>query len=143
MDSKRRHIRPEYIHDGACNRYQRMARLRNQLIRTYRGFNKPTDWILMVDLDIEKIYDAGGIEQIVNAPQDVGAIATYGLRHWEEVKGWRHDGPVYWRGDRYVYYDILAFEDKDRRRMLWKSDGNDTWYPHGNIAAFQEVKGFF
>jgi hypothetical protein len=120
--------------DSEVGRFRKMAILRNRV----RGLAPLSDWNLMIDLDTRSFIDAGGITPLMH-DATCDAVASYGIRAWDEISSWREfDHSFLWRGGRFVYYDLLAFEDLQTRRMLWQWEGRQPGvdYPHGtNIKA--------
>lgn len=115
--------------DSEIGRFRKMSMLRNFL----RSMAPLSDWNLMTDLDAQQLVDVGGITSLMR--QNIwDVVATYGIRSWDEVKHWRRaEEKFMWREKEWVYYDLLAFEDEERRRMLWHwpSKPPEVWYPHG------------
>jgi hypothetical protein len=114
-------------------RYKKMARLRNKLLQYYHAVLQPSDWVLIVDADIKEFHDRGGMSLLQTADPNVGAIATYGIADWERTK-YSPAPPFVYENQKWTYFDLLAFENVNRERQLWKIK-NGQYYSHGVTPA--------
>ncbi len=114
-------------------RYQKMAVLRNTLLKMSAHFPVPT-YYLMADLDVKEMIDEGGMRKLLTNDQ-WDAVSVYGVANWNKVSKYQRISDTFmWRGASYVYYDLLAFESLDKRRILWQWVGHPPGetFPHGS-----------
>lgn len=115
--------------------YQRMAVLRNAVLKAWRSAVAEGDVVLWIDMDCAGFSKTDGLE-LLKSDESWDAVATFGLKEWDETNG-SHPGP--WMpcadGIKRCYFDIVAYESVNGTRHIWKNSTEDLWRSSGRIPS--------
>jgi hypothetical protein len=120
-------------------RYQRMACLRNQVLRVLRNSGAAADALLWIDMDCFGFWQARDPIAKLLARSDWDAVAAYGLRALARSNHDVDTPTVDVAGVPHAYYDWLAYEDLAGRRIRWRNKGARKEYNHGKIPRGTEL----
>ncbi|WP_455591265.1 hypothetical protein [Bacteroides sp.] len=92
----------------SCFRIEKMAKYRNMYMEFIDSLDASIDYVLMIDLDIEKFSVKGVVDSIIDAPEDWGGLFAYGTSK-NKIKLSR-----YYDGYAFLEYWNNSFELKSK-----------------------------
>lgn len=66
----------------SCTRIEKMASFRNRYLDILINNNITTDYIIVIDIDLDDFSVEGIIDSIINAPRDWTGLFAYGVQYW-------------------------------------------------------------
>lgn len=66
----------------SCSRIEKMASFRNKYLHILNDKNLVTDYIIVIDIDLDDFSVEGIIDSINNAPKDWTGLFAYGIQYW-------------------------------------------------------------
>lgn len=113
-------------------RYQRMALLRNMLLKRLKESGNDPEFVLMLDTDIAGFAEWGGLRTLLK-DRSWDAAAVLGLRPRFELPHFHPSTEYNLNNNTYAYYDLLALESVSGHRTIWpEGTPPRAWYWHGS-----------